>query len=77
MSDLVDGSFSNWAQARETFRANFLRCAPRVHEYRPRWGHYLIDDARVSPEVYRLAILRKDLPAARAQWLADLEHGWA
>ena len=61
MSDLVDGSLpTNWAKARETFKANFLRCAPRVHEYRPRWGHYLIDDARVSPTVYELEVLSKD-----------------
>jgi len=69
---LVDGSLSNWAAARARFRENFLKTAP-VSSVTCRRG-YFIDDVRVSSEVFELAVLRKDLPAARQLWLA--EHGW-
>jgi hypothetical protein len=72
MSDLVDGSLSNWADARRVFRERFLTVPP-VSSITSRRG-YFIDGARVSADVFELAVLRKNLPAARALWLA--EHGW-
>jgi hypothetical protein len=66
---------SNWASATAAFRATFLTTAPRSYVWHPqrdpRPDRYWIDDVPVSEPVFYVACTLKNLPAARALWLAQ------